>query len=81
MINIKKNKGGLFHVSYVADNGEILAHSETFTTKASAYKNIIAMYKNFPQAPEPHYVEVMDLTGKKPQLILFNLVSKSKLKR
>lgn len=81
MIQIKKNKKGLFFVSYVAKNGEILATSESFTAKQSTWKNIIAMYGNFPQAVQPWYVEVTDMTGKKPQLYLFNLISKTKQKR
>jgi uncharacterized protein YegP (UPF0339 family) len=80
MILIKKNKKGMCYVSYVAKNGEILATSESFTSKQSTWKNIIAMYKNFPPAVEPWYVKVTDMTGKKPQLYLFNLISKTKQK-
>jgi len=81
MIQIKKNKKGLFYVSYGAENGEILAHSEEFSTKQSAWKNIIALYKLYPQSVEPLYVYVKDMTVKKPQVYLYNLTSKTKLKR
>lgn len=80
MILIKKSKGQFF-VSYCAENGEVLAHSEMFTTKQSAWKNIIALYKLFPQAVEPHYIYVKDMTLKKPQVYLYNMISKKKSKK
>lgn len=80
MIHIKKNKKELFYVSYLGENGEILATSESFATKQSAWKNISSMYKNLPNS-EHLYVEVIDMTGKKPQTYAFNVISKSKEKR
>ena len=41
-IKIIKNKGQ-WHCRIIASNGELLYHSERFTRKANAYKNITSL--------------------------------------
>jgi uncharacterized protein YegP (UPF0339 family) len=80
MIQIKKNKKGLVYVSYIANNDEILATSESFKSKQSAWKNIIAMYKNFATSATSCSVFVHDMTVKKTQIYILDVVSKIKRK-
>ena len=60
-IHIHKNKKGQFWVQYIARNGKILAHSETFKTIASARKNITSMWHLFSSD-----VETIDFSKLKP---------------
>jgi uncharacterized protein YegP (UPF0339 family) len=45
MIHISRTKNGLFQVTNVADNGEVLKHSEALESKQAAWKNIKAELK------------------------------------
>jgi uncharacterized protein len=54
---IKKRPGGQYHFVLKAANGEIIATSETYTTKAAAKNGIDSVKTNAPSAP------VVDLTG------------------
>jgi len=80
--NSKPTKQGKkqFQVDYTGDNNEPLSEARKLNTKQACYKNIAAMYKNFPQVAEA-WVEVRDLTGKKPQLFAFNIASGKKEKK
>ncbi len=79
MISIQrnpKNKKQPFRVVNGGKNGEPLKPSETFTTKQSAWKNIIA------DAKENYFgcshVFVMDMTVKKPCGYWYNIETKAK---
>lgn len=54
---IEKSKNGQYHFVLKAGNGEIIATSEQYTTKASAQNGIESVKKNAPDAP------VSDETG------------------
>ncbi len=54
---IKKKPGGQYHFVLKAANGEIIATSETYTTKAAARNGVDSVKTNAPTAP------VVDLTG------------------
>lgn len=47
---LKKAKDGQFHFVLKASNGEIIAQSETYTTKQSALNGIDSVRKNAPNA-------------------------------
>jgi uncharacterized protein YegP (UPF0339 family) len=55
--HIKKNSAGQYHFVLKAGNGETIATSETYTTKASAKTGIESVKTNAPGA------EVVDDTG------------------
>lgn len=81
MIQIKKNKKGLVYVSYIANNDEILATSESFKSNQLAWENIIAMYKNFATSgAKSCFVFVHDMTVKETQIYILDVVSKIKRK-
>lgn len=58
MIRILRNKKGQFFVRHTGANNEPLSNSETFTTKQSAWKNIIAHCKLYDSSG----VDVKDMT-------------------
>jgi len=47
---VKKGSTGKFRFNLVASNGEIIATSEAYTSKASAMKGIESVKKNAPTA-------------------------------
>ena len=47
---VKKGSTGKFRFSLVARNGEVIATSETYNSKASALKGIESVRKNAPTA-------------------------------
>jgi uncharacterized protein len=47
---VKKDKAGQFRFNLVAGNGEIIASSEGYTTKAAAEKGIESVRRNAPDA-------------------------------
>jgi len=55
--HIKKNISGQYHFVLKASNGETIATSETYTTKASAKNGIESVKTNAPSA------EAVDDTG------------------
>jgi uncharacterized protein YegP (UPF0339 family) len=54
---IKKKPGGQYHFVLKAANGEIIATSENYTSKATAKTGIDSVKANAPTAP------IVDLTG------------------
>lgn len=54
---LKKAKNGQFHFNLKAGNGQIIATSEMYTSKAAALNGIESIKKNAPIAP------VDDLSG------------------
>jgi uncharacterized protein YegP (UPF0339 family) len=54
---IKKRQGGQYHFVLKAGNNEIIATSESYTTKAAAKNGIESVKANASSAP------VVDLTG------------------
>jgi uncharacterized protein YegP (UPF0339 family) len=48
---IKKKPGGQYHFVLKAANGEIIATSESYTTKAAAKNGIASVKTNAPTAP------------------------------
>jgi uncharacterized protein len=48
---IKKKAGGQYHFVLKAGNGEIIATSESYTTKAAAKNGIESVKTNAPKAP------------------------------
>jgi len=54
---IKKSSNGKYHFNLKAGNGEIIATSEMYESKASAKNGIESVKKNAPKA------EVVDLSG------------------
>jgi uncharacterized protein len=47
---LKKGSGGKFHFNLVATNGQVIASSEMYETKASALNGIESVKKNAPDA-------------------------------
>ncbi|MDL4820049.1 YegP family protein [Actinomadura opuntiae] len=47
---LKKGSTGKFHFNLVATNGQVIATSESYETKASALKGIESVRKNAPEA-------------------------------
>jgi uncharacterized protein len=47
---VKKDRSGQFRFNLVAGNGEIIASSEAYTTKAAAEKGIESVRRNAPDA-------------------------------
>ncbi|HEY0539822.1 MAG TPA: YegP family protein [Actinoallomurus sp.] len=47
---VKKTGGGKFHFNLVASNGQVIATSERYETKASALNGIESVRKNAPDA-------------------------------
>ncbi|WP_141578773.1 YegP family protein [Actinomadura sp. WMMA1423] len=54
---LKKGTTGKFHFNLVATNGQVIATSEAYESKASALKGIESVRKNAPEA------ELDDQTG------------------
>ncbi|MEV4006333.1 YegP family protein [Actinomadura sp. NPDC049753] len=54
---LKKGTSGKFHFNLVATNGQVIATSEAYESKASALKGIESVRKNAPEA------ELDDQTG------------------
>jgi uncharacterized protein YegP (UPF0339 family) len=54
---LKKGSTGKFHFNLVATNGQVIATSEAYESKASALKGIESVRKNAPEA------ELDDQTG------------------
>ncbi|GAA2143846.1 YegP family protein [Actinomadura napierensis] len=54
---LKKGSTGKFHFNLVATNGQVIATSESYESKASALKGIESVRKNAPEA------ELDDQTG------------------
>jgi uncharacterized protein YegP (UPF0339 family) len=48
---LKKNAGGQFHFNLVASNGQVIATSETYESKAAALNGIESVKENAPGAP------------------------------
>ena len=69
MITIKKSTQNLintFRVRYTGSNGENLCTSEPLKTKQAAFKNILAVAKQFPlNTEDTQLLLVQDDTGKK----------------
>lgn len=47
---LKKGNSGKFHFNLVAGNGQVIATSETYESKASALNGIESVKKNAPDA-------------------------------
>jgi uncharacterized protein YegP (UPF0339 family) len=47
---VKKGNSGKFHFNLVASNGQVIATSETYETKASALNGVESVRKNAPDA-------------------------------
>ncbi len=56
-IVITKNKKGQYHFNLMAQNGQVIASSETYPDKQSAMKGIASIVKNAPTA------KIVDDTG------------------
>ena len=54
---LKKGSSGKFHFNLLAGNGQVIATSETYESKASALNGIESVKKNAPDA------EIDDQTG------------------
>lgn len=48
---LKKNSSGGFHFSLLASNGQVIATSEVYNSKAAAMNGIESVKKNAPDAP------------------------------
>lgn len=48
---LKKNGSGGFHFSLLASNGQVIATSEVYNSKAAAMNGIESVKKNAPDAP------------------------------
>lgn len=75
MIHIKKSRSLVkpFIVSIVGNNGEKL-NSAPLKTKQAAFKNILAVAKQFPlNTEDTQLLLVMDVTGKTPIKKFLNL--------
>ena len=64
-----------FHVVTTANNGEILKTSESLTSKANCWKNIISDIKNYYGCT---LIDVLDETGKKPVMWYYDVTRKHK---
>ena len=60
MFVIRKNKAGQFYFYLRAENSEIIATSESYTTKASARSGILSVQKNAPAAT------IIDMSDEEP---------------
>ena len=47
---LKKNAGGQFHFNLLASNGQVIATSETYESKAAALNGIESVKENAPGA-------------------------------
>jgi len=50
MISLKQGSTGNYHFSLVAANGEVIATSESYQSKASALKGVESVRRNAPDA-------------------------------
>lgn len=48
---LKKNAHGNYHFNLLATNGQVIATSETYNSKAAALNGIESVKKNAPDAP------------------------------